>query len=312
MKEVNICMVGSAMTDLVSRVPRLPGAGETLIGSSFSVGFGGKGSNQAVMAARLGAKVSVVVKLGKDVFGENYLKNYQEQGIDTSFVMFDETRFSGVAPIAVDDKTGQNSIVIVPGANDGLSPADIRASRKAIDDADIVMCQLETPVDSTLEAFRIAKDGGGAKGGAMTIFNPAPAREIPPELLQLTDVFVPNEVEAAMLLEKSTATVEEAMVVALDFLERGPKRVIITLGSRGSVFASQGEPAQFVPAEKVKAVDTTGAGDAFVGSLAYFLGNNFPLKKAVERAGAIATRSVLKPGTQTSFPYRDEVKNLLV
>jgi ribokinase len=301
-------MVGSAMTDLVSRVPRLPGAGETLIGSSFSIGFGGKGSNQAVMAARLGAKVSVVVKLGKDVFGENYLKNYQEQGIDTTYVMFDETRFSGVAPIAVDDKTGQNSIVIVPGANDGLSPKDICTSRAAIDNADIVMCQLETPIESTIEAFRIAKEG---VGGAMTIFNPAPARELPDEILQLTDVFVPNEVEAAMLLEKSTASVEEAMVVALDFLERGPKRVIITLGSRGAVFASQGEAAQYVQAEKVKAIDTTGAGDAFVGSLAYFLGNNFPLKQAVERAGAIATRSVLKPGTQTSFPYRDEVKALL-
>jgi ribokinase len=300
-------MVGSAMTDLVSRVPRLPSAGETLVGSSFSIGFGGKGSNQAVMAARLGAKVSVVVKLGKDVFGENYLKNYQEQGIDTSYVMFDDTRFSGVAPIAVDEKTGQNSIVIVPGANDGLSPADIRASRAAIDNADIVMCQLETPIESTVEAFKIAKGGK-----AMTIFNPAPARELPDELLKLTDVFVPNEVEAAMLLEKSTTTVEEAMVVALDFLERGPKRVIITLGSRGAVFASQGEAAQFLAAQKVKAVDTTGAGDAFVGSLAYFLGNNFPLKTAVERAGAIATRSVLKPGTQTSFPYRDEVKELLL
>jgi ribokinase len=307
MNTVNICMVGSAMTDLVSRVPRLPGAGETLIGSSFSIGFGGKGSNQAVMAARLGAKVSVVVKLGKDVFGENYLKNYQEQGIDTTYVMFDETRFSGVAPIAVDDKTGQNSIVIVPGANDGLSPADIRASRTAIDNADIVICQLETPIESTVEAFRIAKEGK-----ALTIFNPAPARELPDELLKLTDVFVPNEVEAAMLLEKSTTSVEEAMVVALDFLERGPKRVIITLGSRGAVFASQGEAAQFVSAQKVKAVDTTGAGDAFVGSLAYFLGNNFLLKTAVERAGAIATRSVLKPGTQTSFPYREEVKELLL
>ena len=146
----------------------------------------------------------------------------------------------------------------------------------------------------------------------MTIFNPAPARDLPEELLELTDVFVPNEVEAAMLLEKSTASVEEAMAVALEFLDKGPKRVIITLGSRGAVFASQGEAAQYVQAQKVKAVDTTGAGDAFVGSLAYFLGNNFPLKTAVERAGAIATRSVLKPGTQTSFPYKEDVKDLLL
>ncbi len=299
-------MVGSAMTDLVARVPRVPGPGETLIGSSFAIGFGGKGSNQAVMAARLGAKVTVVAKLGKDVFGENYLQNYKAQGIDTSYVMFDDIRFSGVAPITVDDNTGQNSIVIVPGANDSLSPADVRAARAAIDNADIVICQLETPIDSTLEAFKIAKEGK-----AVTILNPAPARELPDELLKLTDVFVPNEVEAAMLLEKSTATVEEAMAVALEFLERGPKRVIITLGSRGAVFASVGEAPQFVEAQKVKAVDTTGAGDAFVGSLAYFLGNKIPLRKAVEHACAIATRSVLKPGTQTSFPYREDVQDLL-
>lgn len=306
MDNINICMVGSAMTDLVARVPRVPGPGETLIGSSFAIGFGGKGSNQAVMAARLGARVTVVAKLGKDVFGENYLQNYKMQGIDTSHVMFDERHFSGVAPITVDDNTGQNSIVIVPGANDSLSPADVRASRKAIDHADIVMCQLETPIESTLEAFRIAKEGR-----AITILNPAPARELPEELLQLTDIFVPNEVEAAMLLEKSTATVEEAMAVALEFLERGPKRVIITLGSRGAVFASEFEAPQFVEAEKVKAVDTTGAGDAFVGSLAYFIGNRFPLRKAVERACAIATYTVLKPGTQTSFPYKEDVRALL-
>jgi ribokinase len=299
-------MVGSAMTDLVARVPRVPGPGETLIGSSFAIGFGGKGSNQAVMAARLGANVTVVAKLGKDVFGENYLQNYKTQGIDTTYVMFDETRFSGVAPITVDDNTGQNSIVIVPGANDSLSPADVRASRAAIDNTDIVICQLETPIDSTLEAFKIAKEGK-----AITILNPAPAREFPEELLRLTDIFVPNEVEATMLLEKSTATVEEAMAVALEFLERGPKRVIITLGSRGAVFASEAEAPQFVEAQKVKAVDTTGAGDAFVGSLAYFIGHKFPLRKAVEKACAIATLSVLKPGTQTSFPYKEDVQQLL-
>jgi ribokinase len=193
---ITICMVGSAMTDLVARVPRLPGPGETLIGSSFAIGFGGKGSNQAVMAARLGASVTVVAKLGKDVFGENYLQNYKAQGIDTTYVMFDETRFSGVAPITVDDNTGQNSIVIVPGANDSLSAADVRTARAAIDNADIVMCQLETPIESTLEAFTIAKEGK-----ALTILNPAPARDLPDELLKLTDIFVPNEVEAAMLLE---------------------------------------------------------------------------------------------------------------
>jgi ribokinase len=155
-----ICMVGSSMIDLIARVPRLPDPGETLVGSLFQIGFGGKGANQAVMAARLGAQVSAVVKVGRDVFGEDTLKNYQKQGIDTTFVKFDETRFSGVAPITVDEKTGQNSIVIVPGANLGLTPADARAAAGVIQGAQVLICQLEILLETTLEAFRIAREGG--------------------------------------------------------------------------------------------------------------------------------------------------------
>ena len=306
MKEIRICMVGSAMTDLIARVPRLPVAGETLIGSSFQVGFGGKGSNQAVMAARLGAKLSVVVKLGKDVFGENYLQNYKDQGIDTRFVSFDETQSSGVAPITVDEKSGQNSIVIVPGANDNLSPEDILNAAPAIQEAEVLICQLETPIKTTLEAFKIAR-----KHHTLTILNPAPARALPDELLSLCDVFVPNEVEAAMLTDQPINTVEEAKTASQTLLKRGPKHVIITLGAKGAVFTSQGMSPMFHAAETVQAVDTTGAGDAFVGSLAYFLAADWPLDKAVARASALATISVQKPGTQSSYPYRQDVLELL-
>ncbi len=306
MNEIRICMVGSAMTDLIARVPRLPVAGETLIGSSFSIGFGGKGSNQAVMAARLGAKVSVVVKLGKDVFGENYLQNYKDQGIDTRFVSFDETRSSGVAPITVDDTSGQNSIVIVPGANDSLSPADVQNAASAIREAQVLICQLETPLNSTLEAFKLAR-----ANHTLTILNPAPARELPAELLQLSDVFAPNEVEAAMLTGKTIETIEDAKNVAQTLLARGPKHVIITLGEKGAVFVSQGDLPQFYAAQKVQAVDTTGAGDAFVGSLAYFLAAGWTVERAVTNACMLATLSVQKPGTQSSYPYKDEVKDLL-
>lgn len=301
-----ICMVGSCMTDLVARTPRLPGAGETLFGTSFHVGFGGKGANQAVMAARLGAQVSVVVKLGRDSFGENTLKNFQEQGCDTTYFLWDETGLSsGVAPIWVEEATGQNSIIIVPGANSALSSADVRAAHSAIEGAQLVICQLEIPLETTLEAFRVAK-----AAGVKTILNPAPAAALPDELLALTDIIVPNEVEAAMLSGLPTSTVEQAEAAAAALRGRGVGTVIITLGDRGALIMTD-ERAEHVAAERVQAVDSTGAGDAFVGTLGYALAAGRSLRDAVRLACAIATRSVLKTGTQTSFPYRAEVESLL-
>ncbi len=302
-----ICMVGSSNIDLIARVPRLPQPGETLTGVSFHMGYGGKGANQAVMAARLGAQVAVITKVGRDVFGEDTLKNYRAQGIDTTYVLFDEKRFSGVAPITVDDKTGQNSIVIVPGANDGLSPEDVRTATAAIQSASVLIGQLEIPIETTLAAFRVAKE----KGSVLTILNPAPAAKLPDELLRLTDMIVPNETETALLTGLSVETLEQAEAAARTLHKHGPKTVIITLGSRGVLFVEGDAPAQHVPAQHVEAVDTTGAGDAFVGSLAYFLGVGRPLRDAVERACAVATQSVLKIGTQTSFPTREEIPELV-
>lgn len=308
MAEPRICMVGSSNIDLIARVPRLPAPGETLIGSKFQMGFGGKGANQAVMAAKLGAQVSVVTRVGRDIFGEDTVKNYRKFGIDTTYVLFDDERFSGVAPITVDENTGQNSIIIVPGANDGLSPADVRAAASVIQSADALICQLEVPIATTHEALRVARE---APKRVLTIFNPAPAAEFPDDLLRLTDVFAPNEVEAAMLTGMPASTPEDAERAARAMQARGATTVIITLGDRGAYIVEGEQPGYHVPAETVQAVDTTGAGDAFVGSLAYLLAAGRPLAEAARLAVAIATRSVLKTGTQTSFPSRDEVADLL-
>jgi ribokinase len=301
-------MVGSSNIDLVARTPRLPAPGETIVGTKFQMGYGGKGANQAVMAARLGAQVAVVTKVGRDVFGEDTLKNYHTQGIDTTYVMFDETQSSGVAPIWVDERTGQNAIIIVPGANNGLSPADVRSASSAIRSAAVLICQLEIPMETTLEAFRVAKENSGT---TLTILNPAPAAQLPEEIYGLTDILAPNESETALLTGLSVDTLENVTAAAQALRKRGPKTIIITMGERGALLVEGDEAPQFVPAQKVQAVDSTGAGDSFIGSLAYFLAYKRPLRVAVERACAIATKSVLKTGTQTSFPMRDEVLDLL-
>jgi ribokinase len=299
-----ICVVGSSMIDLISKVPRLPKLGETMVGHSFHMGYGGKGANQAVMAAKLGAQVTMVNKVGRDVFGEGTLKNYQEQGIDTTHVMFDDSRFSGVAPIFVDENA-QNFVVIVPGANSGLSPADVQSVRQVILDSDILICQLEIPMETTLEAFRVAKSGN-----VRTILNPAPAAPIPDELLQLADIFAPNETETELLTDMPVGTLGEAEAAARKLLSRGTRTVILTLGERGALLVDQ-DTVENVPAVKVDAVDPTGAGDAFVGSLAVYLGEGLPMQDAIRRANAVAALSVTRIGTQVSFPKRAEADAFL-
>lgn len=300
----HICVVGSSNIDLISMVPRLPKLGETLVGRSFHLGYGGKGANQAVMAAKLGARVSMVTKVGRDVFGEGTLNNYREQGIDATFVLFDEHRFSGVAPIFTDDHA-QNFIVIVPGANLGLSPEDAQAAREVILAAQWLVCQLEVPVGTTLEAFQIAKSGN-----VKTILNPAPAAPLPDELLQLTDICAPNETETELLTGLSVQTLEEAETAARALMARGPKMVILTLGERGALLVDA-NTVEHVPAVKVAAVDPTGAGDAFVGSLAVFLAEGASVHDAVLRANAVAALSVMKIGTQVSFPTRADADAFL-
>lgn len=299
-----ICVVGSSMIDLISKVPRLPKLGETLVGHSFHLGYGGKGANQAVMAAKLGAQVTMVNKVGRDVFGEGTLKNYRDEGIDTTHVLFDESGFSGVAPIFVDDNA-QNFIVIVPGANLGLSPVDVQNAKQVILEADILICQLEIPIETTLEAFRIAKSGN-----VRTILNPAPAAPIPEELLRLSDICAPNETETELLTGQPVGTLAEAEAAARKLLSQGPGTVILTLGERGALLVGK-DSVENLPAIKVAAVDPTGAGDAFVGSLAVFLGEGLSLRDAIRRANAVAALSVTRIGTQVSFPKRAEADDFL-
>jgi len=301
MAKPKICVVGASNIDLISYVPRMPRLGETLHGTRFSIGFGGKGANQAVMAARLGGEVAMVTKLGRDIFGEDTLKNFEANGIDTHGVTFTEEAFSGVAPIAV-DPNGDNSIIIVSGANDKLSVEDLHAAKEVITAAQVMVCQLEIPVEISLEALRMAKSAG-----VTTIFNPAPARlELPPELYTLSDIFCPNESETELLLDTPIRTHEQAVEGARALLGRGAKTVILTLGERGSLLVTS-EVTEMVPAKPVVAVDTTGAGDAYIGSLAYFLAAGKPLADAMQRANQIAAISVQHPGTQTSFPHREEI-----
>jgi ribokinase len=292
--EARVCVVGASNIDLISYVPRLPRLGETLHGERFQMGYGGKGANQAVMAAKLGARVVMVTKLGRDVFGEGTLANFREWGVDAEHVLFTEEAFSGVAPIAV-APDGSNSIIIVTGANDLLTGDEIERARPAIASASVVVCQLEIPVEISLAALRVAREEG-----VRTIFNPAPARsELPEELYRLSDVLCPNEPETELLVGRPIGGDEEG--AARELLARGAGAVILTLGERGCLVVDGGE-ARNVPVEPVEAVDTTGAGDAFVGSLAYFLAQGRSLVEAAERANRIAAVSVMGRGTQTSFP----------
>jgi ribokinase len=305
-------MVGSSNPALVARGPRLPNLGECLTGSSFEIGFGGKGANQAVMAARLGARVTIVTRVGADVFGDAYVRHYRDEGIETANVAIDEARLSGTTLILVDEPTGQNTMAFVPGANGGLSPDDVAAAQDAIVASEVVLCQLEVPIETTLEAFRVARDGR-AGGHPLKVLNaaPVPGRPLPSELLELTDILVANEEEVESLAGQRVESVADATEVAALLAVRWDCTAVVTLGGRGSVHVVAGGTARHVAAPVLKAVDTTGAGDAFVGSLAFLLASGDPLPLAVERAGGVASLTVLSHGSQASYPTRAQVRERL-
>lgn len=295
----SICVVGSSNMDLLSKVPRLPKLGETLIGHHFYIGFGGKGANQAVMAARLKAQVTMVTKLGNDIFGKETIKNYENNNINTKYVYFcDES--SGVAPIFVDDE-GNNFIVIVPGANWKLSPDEVAASSEVIEKSDSIVCQLEIPLESSFEAFKIAKIHN-----VITIFNPAPARLLPDDFYRIVDIIIPNEVEASLLSGIEIKTIDDAKSAAEFFLKKGAKYSIITLGKSGSLIFD-GNTYTHIKPLSVKAIDSTGAGDAFIGAFSYYYSLSKNILKSAEFASVAAGLSVTKIGTQTSFPFLEDI-----
>jgi ribokinase len=304
-----VCVVGAANIDLISYVPRLPELGETLHGTEFRFGYGGKGANQAAMAAKLGAEVSMVTKLGRDTFGDGTLENFRTLGVDTELVTVTDEASSGVAPIFV-DPTGSNAIVIVTGANDLITADEIERARPAMARAGVVVCQLEIPVETTLLALRAAR-----AEGTRTILNPAPARpDLPDELLQLSDVLCPNQSEAALLTDRQVDSVDEAAEAAALLRERGAGTVLVTLGEEGCL-VSDHDGVEHLPGVALQAVDTTGAGDAFVGALATFLARGDSLRDSARWANRVAALSVRGHGTQTSFPVAaglpDDLREML-
>src|SRR5437588_3723303 len=258
-----ICVVGSLNVDLTFRTPRLPRPGETLRGRTFHIGYGGKGTNQAVMAARLGAQVTLIGRIGRDVFGDGMIRTLTRDGIDTSFIKEDVKEPSGTAAIVVDDEA-RNCILVVPGANGVLSVEDVRAAESAIRPARVLLCQLEVPTEAVLEAFRLAK-----AAGVRTILNPAPAAPLPDELLRLADLCVPNETELELLTGRIARGLDEMETAAREIIRQGPPTVLVTLGARGVVIVTASS-AEHIPAVPVEALDPTGAGDAFIGALAVF------------------------------------------
>jgi len=301
-----IVVVGACMIDLISYVPRFPQMGETLHGTEFRMGYGGKGANQAIMAAKLGSKVVMVSKVGDESFGAGTLENFRKNGVSTSFVYKSKEEFSGVAPIFVTPK-GENSIVIVSGSNNKLTAMEIEKASDEIKQSSYLICQLEIEVELSLIALRLAK-----KLGVSTILNPAPARSsLPEEIYKLTDIFCPNESEAELLTGKKINSMTDIEEMAKQFVTAGAKSVIITLGENGCYVLSNGV-GKHISANKVSVVDSTGAGDAFVGALAHFLDLGIDIFESSKRASAVATISVQGKGTQSSFPERDHLPSELL
>ena len=299
---MDVVVVGSCMTDLVSYASRLPKVGETLHGDRFSIGFGGKGANQCVVAARLGAKTAMVARVGDDSFGHNYITNFKDNNVNIDHVGVTPGTSTGVAQITV-DKEGNNAIVITSGANLLLSESDLSKAESIIKSAKVLVCQLEIQPQSTLAAMKLANTYG-----VTTIFNPAPATQnLDAELYTACDIFCPNETETELLIGKPVLSVKDAEDATLTLLAKGCKSVVITLGENGCVYASKDQPCIHIPTPKVKPVDSTGAGDAFVGALAFYLSSDslkhLDYKEKLRRSCEIASISVQAPGTQTSYPW---------
>jgi ribokinase len=297
---VRICVVGSSNVDLTFRTARMPQAGETLAGKGFHLAFGGKGANQAVAAARLGANVRFVARIGDDAFGREAMERFRAEGLDVTYVRPVPGQSNGVAGIIVDDDA-RNCIVVIPGANGCMTANDIRGAAEAIQSADALLCQLEVPLEAVLEAFRVAR-----AAGVRTILTPAPAFPLPDELFRLTDLLVPNETELEVLAGRRIGDHREREGAARALRNRGAKAVAVTLGEEGAMVLDD-EGTTIVPAHRVDAVDTTGAGDAFSGSLAVFWAEGLPLREAARNAAAVAALAVTRLGAQTAFPTRSEV-----
>lgn len=294
-----IAVIGSANTDLTVFSDAFPRPGETIFGKSFNLGFGGKGANQAVAARRCGADVVMVAKVGNDLFGEATVRNFASMGIETTHVGVVDGVSSGVAPIFV-DSAGQNRIIVVPGANDTLKPEDVDRAAEALRMADTIILQFETPIETVYHAVRFAR-----RHDICCIVNPAPATSANLAELAAARYFVPNETEAEAITGLPTGSAEEARACAVALKQKGFGKVIVTLGARGCLFVGP-DAVQMIQPFRVTPKDTTGAGDAFIGSFAVFLAEGLPETEALSRASLYAALSTTRVGTQKSFLRRDE------
>jgi ribokinase len=292
-----IAVVGSANVDLTTFSERFPKPGETIFGQKFDLGFGGKGANQAVAARLCGADVFMVARVGDDLFGPSTIKNFEKLGIDAAHVRQVAGVSSGVAPIFV-DPSGQNRIIVVKGANDLLKPADVDAAADTLKSADCIVLQFEIPLETVYYTIQFAR-----RNGIRCILNPAPAQPVDLAAVVDLDYFVPNESEAETISGMPVRNIDDAKRCAAKLLASGIRRVIITLGANGSLLADS-EGMEHVSAFRVKSVDSTGAGDAFIGSFATFLGEGLEEREAVKRANLYAGLSTTGVGTQKSFYER--------
>ncbi len=299
-KRPKIAVVGSANVDLITFTDTFPKPGETIFGTGFDMGFGGKGANQAVAASFCGADVEMVARVGNDLFGPATIENFKSMGIGSSQVKALNGFSSGVAPIFV-DPTGQNRIIVVKGANDQLLPPDVDDAAPLLREMDCIIMQFEIPLATVYHTVQFAHDNG-----IRCIVNPAPGQPVDLTKIRTVDYFIPNESEAETITGMPVGSVEEAKACAAFLLSKGLPRVIITLGSKGALLAAP-DAMELVPAlSGIEVKDTTGAGDAFIGSFSVFLAEGMPERDAIERACRYASLSTTKIGTQKSFLKRAE------
>jgi ribokinase len=300
-----IVSFGSINMDLVVRAPHLPKPGETLTGHTFFTAPGGKGANQAVAAARLGAHSIMIGRVGEDIFAETLRESLRGYGVDTEHVATAEGQPSGVALITVDDNA-ENNIVIIPGANNAFTDDDLTRLGTALQGASALLIQLEVPLDKVIIAMELAK-----QLGVKVILDPAPIQPLPEAVYKSVDVITPNETEASALVGFPVNKPEDAARAAQTLIERGVRTVIIKMGSKGAYWQHAGEDGHFSPAFKVKAIDTVAAGDAFNGGLALALSEERPFVEAIRWACATGALSTTKAGAQPSMPSRADVEQLL-
>ena len=297
----DISVLGIFVADISFSGPKIPAIGETILGNKYNVGPGGKGCNQAVAIARLGAKVNFISKIGKDSYGELALKTLTKNKINTESVIQDENLQTGVAGILVDKNSGKNAINVIVGAPSTLKVAEIDKHVDIIKNSKIFLTQLEVPKDVTLHCLKIAKENG-----CLTILNPAPASEITEEFYKNVDYFTPNETEAEFYTGIKITNEKEAKQAADKLINLGIKKIIITLGEKG-LFYSDGKEEIYLQATPVKAIDTTGAGDAFNGGLAFGLSKEKPIKDCLELANKVAGLSTTKLGAGDAMPFLKDI-----